>query len=161
MVGSTANPAVNSPKIVDPIPTITASTSTLTPEEMTSPSTRSAMKAVLLKKANGSRTKPASVTSLNSISVMKTCTAMMKKASTTITQASSSTRISARFENTAQRLENCPAASSPLAAIVPGFMNSSIVMAPPLAWRPSPAKLSNTMVASSAKLPMMKAKVPM
>ena len=31
-----------------------------------------------LKKAKGSRTKPASVTSLNSISVMKTCTAMMK-----------------------------------------------------------------------------------
>mgnify|MGYP006177865411 CR=1 FL=1 len=47
------------------------------------------------------------------------------------------------------------------AAIVPGFMNSSIVIAPPLAWRPSPAKLSNTMVASSEKLPMMKAKVPM
>src|SRR3990167_3726860 len=122
---------------VVPMPVMTASTSTLMPVETTWPSTFSAMKAVLLKKAKGSRTKPASVTSLNSISVMKTCTAMMKKASTTITQASSSTRISARLENTAQRLENWPAASSsglaassPFAAIVPGFMNSSLVLAP-------------------------------
>ena len=153
---------------VVPMPVMTASTSTLMPVETIWPSTRSAMKAVLLKKAKGSSTKPASVTSLNSISVMKTCTAMMKKASTTMTQASNSTRIKARFENTAHRFENCPAASisglaacNPVAAIVPGFMKSPSDIAPPLALSPRPAKDWNTMLARLEKLPMMNAKTPM
>ncbi|CAH0353882.1 hypothetical protein SPH9361_02737 [Sphingobium sp. CECT 9361] len=107
MSGATPRLAlVNWLKSVVPMPVMTARTSTLMPVETTWPKTFSAMNAVLLKKAKGSSTKPASVTSLNSISVMKTCTAMMKKASTTMTQASSNTRISARFEKTAQRLEN-------------------------------------------------------
>src|SRR3546814_13838786 len=59
-------------KRVVPIPVMTASTSTLMPEETIWPRTRSAMKAVRPKKAKGIRTKPASVTSLNSRSVKKT-----------------------------------------------------------------------------------------
>ena len=68
---------------------MTASTSTLMPEEMTLPSTRSARKAVLPNRPNGISTKPASVVSLNSISVTKSWIARMKKASSTITQANS------------------------------------------------------------------------
>src|SRR3546814_2197978 len=52
-------------KRVVPIPVMTASTSTLMPEETMWPRTRSAMKAVRPKKAKGMSTKPASVTSLN------------------------------------------------------------------------------------------------
>src|SRR3546814_10812395 len=63
---------------------MTASTSTVMPEETIWPRTRSAMKAVRPKKAKGIRTKPASVTSLNPRIVTKTCTARMKKARTTI-----------------------------------------------------------------------------
>jgi len=40
------------------MPTMTASTSTFTPDAMTLPSTRSARKAVLLKRPNGTSTKP-------------------------------------------------------------------------------------------------------
>ena len=69
---------------VVPMPVMTASTSTLIPLETICPSTFSAMNAVRFQKANGSRTNPASVTSLNSISVMKTWMAIMKKARTTI-----------------------------------------------------------------------------
>ena len=59
---------------------MTASTSTLTPEETTLPSTRSARKAVLPNRPKGTSTKPASVVSLNSISVTKSWIARMKKA---------------------------------------------------------------------------------
>ena len=68
---------------------MTASTSTLMPEEMTLPSTRSAMKAVLPNRPNGISTKPASVVSLNSIRVTKSWIARMKKASSTSAQANS------------------------------------------------------------------------
>jgi len=51
------------------MPTITASTMTLTPEAMTAPSTRSARKAVRPKSPNGTRTKPARVVSLNELLV--------------------------------------------------------------------------------------------
>ena len=66
------------------MPTMTASTSTLTPEETTLPRTRSARKAVLPKRPKGMRTKPASVVSLNSISVTKSWMARMKKLRRTI-----------------------------------------------------------------------------
>src|SRR3546814_639023 len=56
------------------MPTMTASTSTLMPDATTLPSTFSARKAVLLNRAKGNSTKPASVTSLNSIRVTKSCT---------------------------------------------------------------------------------------
>ena len=62
---------------------MTASTITFTPEATMLPSTFSARKAVLLKSAKGMRMKPASVVSLNSISVTKSCTARMKKAIST------------------------------------------------------------------------------
>ncbi len=53
------------------MPTITASTKTLMPDETTLPSTFSARNEVLFQSANGIKTKPASVVSLNSINVMK------------------------------------------------------------------------------------------
>ena len=71
-VGSTPpKPVVNCEKSVDPTPTITANTRTLTPDEITLPRTRSAAKAVLPKRPKGMRMKPASVVSLNSIRVTK------------------------------------------------------------------------------------------
>ena len=76
---------------------MTASTSTLTPDEMTLPSTRSARNAVLPNRPKGMSTKPASVVSLNSIRVTKSWIARMKKASSTITQANSSTMIWTKF----------------------------------------------------------------
>src|SRR3546814_9811392 len=63
------------------------------PDATTLPSTFSARKAVLLNRAKGNSTKPASVTSLNSIRVTKSCTDRMKKAMRMITQATSSTAI--------------------------------------------------------------------
>ena len=71
MVGGLLKPLVNWPKIVEPMPTITASTSTFTPDETTLPSTFSARKAVRPKRPNGTRTNPAKVVSLNSIRLMK------------------------------------------------------------------------------------------
>ena len=69
----------NSANSPEPMPTMTASTSTLTPDDTTLPSTFSARKLVLFQSANGTSTKPASVVSLNSINVMKSCTASTKK----------------------------------------------------------------------------------
>ena len=57
------------------------------PEATTFPRTFSAKKEVLLKRPKGTRMKPASVVSLNSINVMKSWTARMKKEMTTIAQA--------------------------------------------------------------------------
>ena len=76
---------------------MTASTRTLTPDEITLPSTRSAAKAVLPNSPNGISTKPASVVSLNSIRVMKSWIARMKKASSTTIQANSRTAIWTKF----------------------------------------------------------------
>ncbi len=95
-------PAVNSPNRVEPMPMMTASTSTLMPEEMTLPSTRSAMKADWLNRPKGISTKPASVVSLNSMSVTKSWTARMKKASSTSTQAKSMQAIWMKFSKKAQ-----------------------------------------------------------
>ena len=98
MVGWLApNPAVNCANSVEPMPMMTASTSTLMPEEMTLPSTRSARKAVLPNSPKGTSTKPASVVSLNSISVTKSWIARMKKASRTIAQANSRIAIWTKF----------------------------------------------------------------
>ena len=90
-------PAVNCENSVEPIPTMTARTSTLIPEETTLPSTRSAAKAVLPNRPKGMRTKPARVVSLNSIRVTKSWIARMKKASSTNTQAKSRTMIWMKF----------------------------------------------------------------
>ena len=70
---------VNVENSVEPMPTITANTSTLTPEEMTLPSTRSAAKAVLPNRPNGISTKPHNVDSLNSIRLTKSWTARYEK----------------------------------------------------------------------------------
>ena len=103
MVGIMPAAGVNCPKMLDPMPTITASTSTLMPAEMTFPRTRSARNAVLFQSANGTSTNPASVVSLNSISVTKSWTARMKKLAMTTSHARSSTAIVSRFK---KRLES-------------------------------------------------------
>ena len=90
-------PAVNSENSVEPMPIMTASTSTLMPEEITLPSTRSAMKADLPNRPKGISTKPASVVSLNSMSVTKSWTARTKKASSTSIQANSMQAIWMKF----------------------------------------------------------------
>ena len=84
---------VKLPKSVVPMPTITASTMTLMPAVTTLPRTRSARNEVLFQRAKGTSTKPASVVSLNSMMVMKSCTARMKKARMTTNQAKSRTAI--------------------------------------------------------------------
>src|SRR3546814_4759232 len=82
-------PAVNWENKVEPMPMMTASTSTLTPLEMTLPSTRSAMNADLPNRPHGISTKPATVIRLNSLSVTKSSTATMQEASKTSAQENS------------------------------------------------------------------------
>ena len=157
MVGSAAKPAVNSPNSVEPMPTITASTSTLMPEEMTSPSTRSAMKAVLSKSPKGTSTKPASVASLNSISVTKSWMLRMKKERSTDRPGEQQDRdLQEILEegDEADQLRRSPRGSggrprARSAAMRPGCSSSAAAIPPPAAISPSPAKLSKTMRAST------------
>ena len=97
MVGSPGMAPVNSAKSVEPMPMMTARTSTLIPEETTLPSTRSARKAVLPKRPKGMSTKPAKVVSLNSIRVTNSWMERMKKAMMTIAQATSRMMICRKF----------------------------------------------------------------
>ena len=87
MVGGLLRPLVNWPKIVEPMPMMTAKTSILIPLDTTLPSTFSARKAVRPKRPKGTSTKPASVVSLNSMRVTKSWIAMTKKLTMTISQA--------------------------------------------------------------------------
>src|SRR3546814_4259171 len=91
IVGSVPGGRVNWSNRPAPMPTITASTSTFTPDDITLPSTFSARNAVLFQNANGTSTNPASAVSLNSIRVTNSCTASTKKLSTHTTQARNST----------------------------------------------------------------------
>ncbi|CAJ0736732.1 hypothetical protein R77592_04115 [Ralstonia mannitolilytica] len=141
------------------MPTITASTSTLTPDDTTLPSTFSARKLVLFHSANGTNTKPASVVSLNSISVMKSWIASTKKHRTTTNQARNITTMGSRFTNTSGNPAISPIcsrigapASMPVLASRPGWRKFSIVMAEPVAVMPNPANERNTMLASQLKL---------
>src|SRR5207247_11215175 len=92
----------NSPKIVDPMPTMIASTMTLIPEATTLPSVFSARNEVLPHNANGTRMKLASVVSLNSIRVTKSCTDKTKKASTIRIQHNSRIRMVGRLVRTSK-----------------------------------------------------------
>ena len=100
MDGSEPGGILNSANSPEPIPTMTASTSTLMPEDTTLPSTFSAINAVLFQRANGTSTKPASVVSLNSIRVTKSCTASTKKLTITTSHARNSTTMGAMWMNT-------------------------------------------------------------
>ena len=90
------------------MPTMTASTRILMPDEMTWPSTRSARKAVLFQSANGTSTKPANVVSLNSSNVTKSCTANTKKLMMTTSQARNRTAIVSIFEKTEVKPDSSP-----------------------------------------------------
>ncbi|CEG06682.1 hypothetical protein BN961_00052 [Afipia felis] len=155
------NPCVNWLNSVEPIPMTTASTSTLMPDETTFPRTLSAMKAVLPNRPNGISTNPASVDSLNSISVTKSWIARMKKARMTSAQANSRQAIWIRFSNTAIQpingemdSSNGRAASRPVCATLPGRSRSCTVKPVPLAFRPRPAKLSKMIFARLFQLEM-------
>ena len=152
----------NSANTPEPMPTMTASTKTLTPDDTTLPSTFSAKKLVLFQSAKGTSTKPASVVSLNSINVMNSWIASTKKLKTTISQARNITVMASRLTNTSGKPAISPTcsrigapASMPVFASRPGCKKFSIVMAEPVAVMPSPAKERNTMPASQLKLPMM------
>ena len=127
IVGGLLKPLVNWPKIVEPMPMMTASTRILMPDDTTLPSTFSARKAVRPNSPKGTRTKPASVVSLNSIRLTKSWIAITKKLMTTISQATSRMTICTRFAKTlvkpimpeiAVRI-GLPA-SMPTSAILPG-----------------------------------------
>ncbi|RYP44515.1 hypothetical protein DL770_011480 [Monosporascus sp. CRB-9-2] len=137
---------LNSENSPEPIPTMTASTSTLMPDDTTLPKTFSARNAVLFQRANGTSTKPASVVSLNSISVTKSCTASTKKLTMTTIHAKNST--------TMGMIMGAPA-SMPTLASRPGCKKLPMLRVEPLAVRPSPANERNTMLAKVLKLPMM------
>ncbi len=167
MDGSAPGGVWNSANKPVPIPTITASTSTLMPEDTTLPSTRSARNAVLFQSANGTSTYPASVVSLNSISVMKSCTASTKKLTISTSHARNRTTITSRFANTSGNPVMsliCAmigrAASMPALASCPGCRNCAGVMPEPEAVKPRPANDLNRMPARLLKLPRMNAKAP-
>src|SRR3546814_7752510 len=84
------------------MPTMTASTKTLMPEDTTLPSTFSARNEVLFQSANGTSTKPASVVSLNSISVMKSWIASTKKHRMTVSHARNITTMGRSEEHTSE-----------------------------------------------------------
>ena len=84
---------VNSAKKFEPMPTMTASTITLMPERDDVAEHALGEEAGPVPSANGTSTKPARLVSLNSRMVTNICTARMKKATMTITQAISSTMI--------------------------------------------------------------------
>ena len=155
------------PKIEAPMPTTMASTMSLMPEEMTLPSTRSARNAVCPNRANGTSTKPASTVSLNSMMVMKSWTESTKKASSTISQPSSSTAMVTKLEKNVVMPMSSPAfsrsgfaAAYPADATNPGRIRSLAVSAVPDALRPRPANDWNTMSARLLKLPIRRAKKP-
>ena len=156
-------PAVNSENSVEPMPMMTASTSTLMPDEMTLPSTRSAMKADLPNRPKGISTKPASVVSLNSISVTKSWTARMKKASSTSAQAKNRQAIWMKFSKkrpvahqVGDRIRAAAARHRGRSARpCRGAGDRRSVKPVPDAFRPRPAKLSKTMRARLFQLPMM------
>ena len=141
------NAEANSEKSVEPMPTMTASTITLMPEEITLPSTRSARNADRFQSANGTSTKPASVVSLNSRTVMKSWMERMKKAMMTRNQAISSTKMVSTLPKNSGKPSNWLACSSsghapskPAAAMRPGRKRSSAERLPADALMPSPAK---------------------
>ena len=124
-------PCVNWLKRVEPMPMMTARTRTLMPLEITLPRTRSAMKAVLPNRPNGISTKPASVDSLNSISVTNSWTARMKKARMTSAHAKSRHAIWMKFSKKATQpmrsemdSSSGRAASNPVCATLPGRIRS-------------------------------------
>src|SRR3546814_10463187 len=96
MVGVVPGGRVNWSNRPAPMPTITASTSTFTPDDITLPRTFSAQNAVLFQNANGTTTTPASVVSLNSMIVTKSCTATTKKLMITTTPEINSTVTTSR-----------------------------------------------------------------
>ena len=159
--------AVTAPKRVEPMPTITASTMSLIPDEMTFPRTRSARNEVLFHSAKGMRTKPASVVSLNSMTVTKSWIARKKNAKSVMSQARNRMAMVTKLtkkptgpvRSPISSSKGCPAVK-PVSATKPGRSRSAAVMVEPDAFRPSCAKLSKMTLARNAKLLRMRAKNP-
>ncbi len=149
IVGGLFIAPVNWPKMVEPMPMMTASTRILMPLATTLPSTRSARNAVRPNSPKGTITKPASVVSLNSIRLTKNWIAMTKKLMTTISHATNMMRICTRFAKTLVKPINPEIAvriglpaSMPTSAILPGCRSCVALRVPPPALMPRPAKLS-------------------
>jgi hypothetical protein len=130
------------------------------PEEMTLPSTRSAMKAVLPNRPNGISTKPASVVSLNSISVTKSWIARMKKASRPAPRRISRQAIWMKFSKKRSSPSGRRWIRAAAGGVEPGLRDLAgahqigAVKPVPDAFRPRPAKLSKTILARLFQLPM-------
>ena len=161
IVGVAGKLVVKVENSVEPMPTMTASTSTFTPEDMTLPSTRSAAKAVLPNRPKGISTKPQSVDNLNSIRLTKSWIASTKNEISTIAQANSSTVIWMKFSKKLTKPISpeidCRIgwpASRPTCATRPGRRKSASAKPVPDALRPRAAKLSNTALDSICQLPI-------
>src|SRR6266852_3359639 len=87
------------------MPVTTAKTRMRTPEVMTWPSTGSAMNEVPRQRAKGTRMKPFSVVSLNSMTARKSMIASTKKATSVTTQERAISMISLKFQNTSGKPE--------------------------------------------------------
>src|SRR5713101_1915814 len=82
------------------MPVTTAKTRMRTPEVMTWPSTGSAMNEVPRQRAKGTRMKPFSVVSLNSMTARKSMIASTKNATSVTTQERAISMISLKFQKT-------------------------------------------------------------
>src|SRR5260370_29083927 len=87
------------------MPVTTAKTRIRTPEVMTWPKTGSAMNEVPRHRAKGTRMKPFSVVSLNSMTARKSMIASTKKAISVTTQERAISMISLKFQNTSGKPE--------------------------------------------------------
>jgi len=113
------------------------------------------------------RMNPASVVSLNSMMVTKSCIARKKNAKSVMIQASSKTTIVTKFVKNLTGPKSSPtslssgcAASYPVLAIKPGRRRSLAVIVEFVAFSPSWPKLSKMIVARLEKLLMISAKTP-
>ena len=143
------------------MPTMTASTKTLMPDDTTLPSTFSARNEVLFQSANGIKTKPASVVSELDQRDEKLYR-QHEEAEDHHQPGNEQHHDGVEVHEHLGKPAMSPIcskigapASMPVFASRPGCKKFSIVMAEPVAVIPSPAKERNTMLASQLKLLMM------
>ena len=149
------------------MPTITASTITLMPEETTLPSTRSARKLVRFHKAKGTRMKPARARQLELDDRDEQLHREDEEGEDDEQPGEQQHRDRQEIleegdepDELADLVEQRPRRIEAGRGDEPGFRSSSALIAPPPAVIPSPAKDLKMMSASVVKLPMMKAKAP-
>jgi hypothetical protein len=146
----------------EPMPTITASTSTLMPEDTTLPSTFSARNAVLFQSANGHQHEARERGQLELDQRDEELHRQHEEADDHHQPGEEHHHDGVdvhehlgEARHVADLLQIGAPASMPTFASRPGCKKFSIVMAEPVAVRPKPANERNTMLASQLKLPMM------